>query len=207
MRRLLILLFLLSCQACLCQDTTFRWNLSLNPFAVLEPQSAYGFGLGYRVSSHFELWTEASLLRGDLLHLGDYSQVKGYRQIGQIRYYWNEHFFCAGELRWKRYSMLDSQDFVNAALKDTLVRYVHTSVHTFGGAAFLFGLRQRLGSSHFFLELEAGLGLKDKRVTRKNIPAGYDFYLHYVKIDTPVDIERDVTVPYLPCALRLFYRF
>jgi hypothetical protein len=186
--------------------------LSFNPHSIFEPeQGAVGLGVGYRVSERIELWTEVNYLyKGIFQDRGDFDKLKGFRSITSFKYYYyNKHgMFVGAEFRIKNYSFRDKNTFVNDQTSDTLVNFLYTATHTLTGGAVFWGKRFKLtANGKFEMEVNVGIGVKQRRIQRKDLPAGYS-KLDYRAVDSfsPFsgnDVE--AAYPYLPATFRFVY--
>ncbi len=185
-----------------------RWTLSFNPLGLLELPAAVGVGIGYRLSDKVEIGSETSLLRNGPLPVG--SSLTGIRQIVQLKRFMdkNHHFFLAGEIRYKSFSFLDSNDLINPVTRDTLSG-IHYRTHiSFVGAAFQFGTRLPLSTNgRFQLEITAGLGIKQKTIGRKGIPVEYQNLYHSIDLNVWDLMYTPGTTIYFPGSIRFVYTF
>jgi hypothetical protein len=184
-----------------------RWLLTFNALGMLEPEEAFGAGIGYRASKKIEIWSETSLLK-NVIYRHPY-QLTGIRQVLQVKRSLPRNFFLAAELRYKYYSFRDSTDFFDPVTHDTLSHYGYLSRHLFVGAAVQWGRRYFISKDgKFQLELTIGFGLKDKIFDKVGVPGGYG----YLGRSEDLNLERDVieyrgVIPYLPCSIRFVYSF
>ena len=184
--------------------------ISFNPHSIFEPeQGAVGLGVGYRISNRIEVWTEFNYLyKGFFQDPGYLDNLKGFRSITSFKYYYyNKHgMFVGAEFRLKNYSFHDKNTFINIQAQDTLTNFQHKAIHTLAGGAIFWGKRFKLtANGKFELEGNVGIGIKQRRISRKNIPAGY------VKIEPSEGVFRlrdpnkeDVT-PYIMGIIRFIY--
>ena len=185
-----------------------RWLLSNNPYGFFEWPSAIGFGIGYRLSGHAELWSESSFLWNGVGKTQ--GPVTGFKQViqGKLFPYEKVPFFFALEARYKGYQYRDTNRFINAATKDTLSEFSSFSHHYFFGAALQVGIRTALGSGRRFqVEFILGLGIRKYVHTWYGVPRGYTYDPYRgidIKITDIVDESPDV---YLPGSVRLIYLF
>ena len=116
--------------------------------------------------------------------------------------------FIGAEFRIKNYSFDDKKTFVNMQTNDTLTNFMYRANHTLAGAAVFWGKRFKLtANGKFELEGNVGTGVKQRRISRKNVPAGYS-KLKYRAVDSfsPFN-EKNVeeAYPYLPATVRFIY--
>jgi hypothetical protein len=186
--------------------------LSFNPHSILEPeQGGVGLGIGYRLSERIEIWTELNYLyKGFFQDAGKFDNLKGFRNITSFKYYYNNRLgmFIGAEFRIKNYSFSEKNTFVNVKTHDTLTNFQYTAAHTLACAAVFWGKRLKLtANGKFEMEGNVGIGIKQRRISRKNIPDGYS-KLEYRAIDSFSPFNgRDVedAYPYLPATIRFIY--
>lgn len=188
------------------------WYISLNPHSFLEPeQGAVGLGIGYRISKRIELWTELNYLYRGFAWEGDGPRrLKGVRSITSLKYYYNNKhgFFVGAEFRIKNYSFADENTFINKQTSDTLSGFQYTAAHTLIGGGVFWGKRFKLtANGKFELEGNIGIGVKQRIIKRKNVPAGYSLIEYYVKdrISPIPDNDVEQTLPYFPAIVRFIY--
>jgi hypothetical protein len=187
-----------------------KWSLSLNPFGILELQSAAGIGVGYQFNPHWQVWLESSGLF-QMYNKPAQSCLGGIREILAVKYYFGlrQTLFFAGEFRYKDVFYHDVANFV-----DNNITYMPLNSYTykveniiFGGAAW-FGGQIRLSNNHRWrLEPSIGLGFKGRTVVWHDVPSGYTYEKpvdHLEIIPNPVRTPARFT-PYLPATVRLFY--
>jgi hypothetical protein len=192
-----------------------KWSLSLNPEAVLEPQTALGFGIGYQFTQSLQLWLESSALC-QMYKSPNQSVLGGFREILALKFYFGprQSLFAAGEFRWKQVWYHDVANFYSPAPAGipapgtNINNYTYTLENTvFGGAAW-FGGRIRLSNDHRLrLELSIGLGIKGRTVAWQGVPKGWQYQGGPSKIDIFSTSPRDNSpaLPYIPAAVRLVY--
>jgi hypothetical protein len=118
-----------------------RWEVSFNPLAIFEMPGALGAGIGYRLKSNMQIYSETYLVRGGIP--GPVWVHSGFRQLFQFKRFLDPHYFLAAEVRYKRFSYQDTSDFYNAATHQTLTDQHFLSLHHFFGAALQGGYRLR----------------------------------------------------------------
>ena len=186
--------------------------ISFNPHSIFEPeQGAVGLGVGYRISKRIEVWTELNYLYKSFFKDPGYlDNLKGFRSITSFKYYYyNKHgMFVGAEFRIKNYSFDEKKTFVNMQTHDTLLNFQYNTAHTLAGGAVFWGKRFKVtANGKFELEANAGIGIKQRRISRKNVPAGY-VKLEYRAVDSFVpfpmhDVED--AYPYFPAIVRFIY--
>ncbi len=188
------------------------WYLSFNPHSILEPeQGAVGLGIGNRISKKVEVWTELNYLyKGFAYEGGRFINLKGIRSITSLKYYYsNKHgFFVGAEFRIKNYSFGDNNTFINKQTNDTLTSFRYTAVHTLIGGGIFWGKRFKLtANGKFELEGNLGIGVKQRIIARKNVPAGYSLIEYFAKdrISPVPDNDVEQTLPYFPAIVRFIY--
>lgn len=184
--------------------------LSFNPHSIIEPeQGGVGLGIGYRINKRIEVWTELNYLyKGFFQDPGDFDNMKGFRSITSFKYYYyNKHgMFVGAEFRIKNYSFDDKETFVNMQLNDTLTNFKHKATHTLIGGAVFWGKRFKLtANGKFELEGNVGIGVKQRRISRKNIPAGYSKMEPFNRVFKLIDTDAEDAYPYLPAIVRFIY--
>lgn len=187
--------------------------LSFNPHSLLEPeQGAVGLGVGYRFNKRIEVWTEFNYLFRGLYHPDDeFKNLHGFRSITSFKYFYdNKHgFFVGAEFRIKKYSFNDKSNFENLQAGDSLLNFKYKPSHTLIGGAVFWGKRFKLGANgKFEMEGNIGIGVKERTIDQKNVPAGYT-QIKYRAPDTFPDFFKGVesTIPYLPAIVRFIYHF
>jgi hypothetical protein len=184
--------------------------LTFNPHSILEPeQGAVGLGIGNRISRKFEVWTEFNYLYKGVFYDGrDFTNLKGIRNITQVRYYYStKHgFFVAAEFRLKYYSYDDKNSFVNKQTNDTLSSFGHVASHMLIGGAVLWGKRFKLtANGKFEMEANMGIGAKNRTITRRHVPAGYELMQTFDREGLWPDHNREEALPYFPVVIRFIY--
>lgn len=186
------------------------WSIGFNPLSMGESMSSAGPCMAYRISPRVELWGETSFIFYNLYQLTKWQNLKGYRFIFQPRYYTGKKrtFFVTPELRIKQFSYNTALDFINASIPDTLKNYPHKSAQFLIGGALVFGKQFVLSlRHHLFLEITAGVGAKQRYITRKNIPAGYEYKITQggFGLQPHYEWNNDGT-PYFPLGVRLIWK-
>lgn len=185
--------------------------LSFNPHSIFEPeQGAVGLGVGYRISNRIEVWTELNYLyKGFFQNLGYFDNLKGFRSITSFKYYYyNKHgMFVGAEFRIKNYAFDDKNTFINKQTNDTLTNFQYKATNTIVGGAVFWGKRFKL-TANGKLEMEGnvGIGIKQRRISRKNIPAGYakvEPFESVFRLTPNTDVED--AYPYIPATFRFIY--
>jgi hypothetical protein len=190
------------------------WYLSFNPHSLLEAeQGAVGLGVGYRVSNRIELWTELNYLYKGFFQDPEYfNNLNGFRSITSFKYYYNNKhgFFIGAEFRIKKYSFDDKNTFINSHTNDTLTNFSYKAGHTLIGGGVFWGKRFKLtANGKFELEGNIGVGVKQRIIDRKNVPAGYVVreYFYKDRISPIPDTDVEQTLPYFPAIVRFVYHF
>jgi hypothetical protein len=186
--------------------------LSFNPHSILEAeQGAVGLGIGYRLSNHIEIWTELNYLYKGFFQDPEYfNNLHGFRSTSSFKYYYsNKHgFFVGAEFRIKNYSFDDKNTFVNSQLNDTITNFSYKAGHTLIGGGVFWGKRFKLtANGKFELEGNIGVGVKQRIIARKNVPAGYlvKEYFYRDRISPIPDTDIEQTLPYFPAIVRFVY--
>lgn len=219
MKRLFFFCCFVFPMASLAQKKSFRHTpvyqkglyFSFNPHAVFEPnQAAIGLGLGYRFNKHIEATTEFSYLFSSFLYgITRFKNLSGFRSTTGLRYFYSlKHgFFVGAEFRIKQYTFDDTKSFYNEALNDTLNSFGYRAKHTLIGGAVYWGKRFKItANGKFELEGNIGIGAKQRRIERLNVPEGYKrvrFYDRGFGLVPEYDIED--AYPYFPATFRLIY--
>jgi len=196
---------------------------SFNPFGLIEPQVAIGIGYGNHFTERSEYFTELSYVGNNYIYGNLLSSLHGARLITQYRYHFLQQWkpilnlrlrirkvktdpFMGIEFRMKGYNFSDRNSFVNLTAHDTLKNVLYSAnVFSIGGG-ILFGRTIDIGANgNWKLEITAGIGAKQKFVTLKDHPAGYEPVKNQ-RIDLgPPSIFEAVGMPYVPCTIRLRY--
>lgn len=185
-----------------------RWTLSLNPLGLLEAPTAIGIGIGYRVSPHWELWSETSLLaRG---YYTAVSQIRGFRETFQARWFPipGKACFIGLDLRYKSYSFNSVSDFYNTQNNDTLLNRAYHEDHSFWAVGLTAGWRRKLThNGRLQLEITAGIGFKYKTLHWPGI--GDDYRKQRKSIDLNVNdfLNSRGATAYVPGSIRLIWTF
>ena len=186
-----------------------RWSIGTNPLGFLEPEAAIGLSGAYRLSPHFELWTEPSILSTGFNSVAHWHSLSGYRLIVQPRYYPNKRSpsFFALEWRLKHYHYTNTATFINDAAGDTLINYRHKVSQALSGGALVFGSQATLSRKHnMYLEFTIGIGAKVRVVKRLNIPAGYQYNYPRRHYAFTIDYEQEGGAIYVPLGFRLIWK-
>lgn len=209
-----VLLFLLSV-ICTCNDSSSQtnysyWSIGVNPFSPGESMSSIGPCVSYRVSPGLELWGETSFIFRNL-YVNDYwKNLRGFRFIFQPRVFINKRktFFITPEFRLKQFSYNSALTFINKATVDTLWNYSHKASQVLVGGAFVLGDKFVLSERHhLYIEINMGIGAKQRYINRKNIPAGYKFYVAMGGFGLAPHYEWDNDgTAYFPMSLRLIWK-
>ena len=186
--------------------------ITFNHHSILEPEEGgVGLGLGYRLNKHIEIWTEFNYLyRGFFLDPEIKENMRGFRNITTFKYCYSiKHGFYVGlDLRIKKYSFNDKNTFYNTSLNDTLVNFNYQSANTLIGAGLFWGKRFKLsGNGKFELEGNVGIGVKQRYIQRRKVPAGYELriYYPYDRISPIPDNDVEQALPYFPAIVRFIY--
>ncbi|MEO7265044.1 MAG: hypothetical protein ABIW38_09035 [Ferruginibacter sp.] len=186
--------------------------LSFNPHSIFEPQQgAVGIGAGYRINKRWEVWNELNYLyKGFLQDPNEFKNLQGIRNITSLKYFYNNKhgFFVGTEFRYKHYSFDDKNTFINSQLNDTLRNIPYKSSHTLLGGGVFWGKRFKVtANGKFELEGNVGLGVKQRYIKRKQVPAGYEKINYYVKdrIFLLPDFDEEQSLPYFPAIVRFIY--
>ena len=195
---------------------------SFNPFGLLEPQIAVGFGFGKRFSLRSEYFTELSYLNKNPLYNENINSFRGIRFLAQYRYHFLQRWesirlrskekiaklnpFIGFEFRLKRFQFSDKANFVDQSTRDTLSNFLYTANATSLGGAVVFGHSYDVsGNGKWKIEISAGVGVKQKLVNIVNPTSGYTvMVLRKVDWGFPNKYE-SVSTPYFPFAIRLQY--
>jgi hypothetical protein len=191
-------------------DKPNRWSLSFNAPGLLEPQLAFGVGVGYQATNCLQIWLESSAL-GQFYLKPAQSCLGGVREILALKFYFGPRqiLFFAGEFRWKQVYYHDVANFENPVTMGDMKNYTYKLENIiFGGAAW-FGGRIRISENHRWrLEPSIGMGFKGRTVEWQGVPKGYG-YEHQSSIsDNPFSTSPRDAVPltlYFPASVRLVY--
>ncbi len=186
-----------------------KWSLSMNPFGVLELQSALGIGIGYQINLHWQVWLESSALF-QMYKSPDQSCLGGIREILAVKYYFGirQSLFFAGEFRYKHAYYHDVENFVDNPIFLPLDNYTYTVENIIFGGAGWFGGQIRLSNNHRLrLEPSIGLGFKGRTVVWHDVPSGYTYEKPLDRLEiipNPVRTPGRL-IPYVPATVRLVY--
>lgn len=189
--------------------------LSVNPFAVLEPQAAYGMAVGYTFNENFDVSTEYSRLSkpnwGDA---GSYINIKGFRSITTLKFttstdeWRRSRNFIAAEFRIRKFSFDDVQDFTDVASHNTIRDYWFKNNTTVKGLAVLAGKQKDMcENGKWVLEFTAGIGVKQTTVNRENTPANMTIVPVEAALGEIPNYRNEQTSVYFPLALRVIMKF
>lgn len=196
---------------------------SFNPLALAEPQMAVGAGYGFRWTKRSELFTELSLLSDNPFYKNFDNNLFGFRAITQYRYHFlrpwvqygwfgrgiqSDGSFLSFEARVKNYWFSGTESFINQQTNDTLSLHPYRANATVLGGAILLGDVYDLSrNGKLRLEMSAGIGVKQKMVRMKNLPAGFQLWDKGVREWSFVPrIYDPYGFFYLPFAVRLQYK-
>lgn len=188
--------------------------LSYNPFAILEPQAAYGIGIGYQFNPQFEMVNEPSVISKPLwTSEGNYTNIKGFRNITTFKFttssdeWLGTKNFIAAEIRFKKIIFDDMADFTNQATrivtKDVAFINKTTSI---GIAAILGKQKDLLENGRLVVEFTAGVGLRYIGIYRQNTPANSTIVAKEAGFGEIPNYRNNETSFYFPLALRLIMR-
>lgn len=194
------------------QGADRRVGIFINPLSPLEPQQgAVGAGVTVMLARRWDVSLELNyLFEGFVQDMDDYSS-QGYRGIFTVKRFSKSRIFFYGlDTRLKYFSFSDKTDFVNDATIDTLFNYRHDASNTIFGIGAIVGIRLPISKNKkWAIEIQTGIGDKYREVTRKNIPAGYEFFEN--------DKPKDLNIPslqktsgntvYFPSGIRIIYFF
>ena len=185
------------------------WSLSMNPLGILEPQAAFGLGIGYQFDPNWQLWLESSVLF-QLYNVSPPSCVNGFREILALKYYFGarQSLFVAGEVRWKQVNYDDVANFYNRSDTVRVNNYAYRLVNIVSGAAVWFGGRVRLSDDHRWrIEPSVGLGFKGRTIRWHGVPEGYQYQTQLDKLNpfTTSPRENSGLTVYFPATLRFVY--
>lgn len=201
--------------------------ITYSPFNWLEAQMPVGLGFANQFSERSEVYTELSWITRTPFYSIEADKLSGFRAIAQYRY----HIFGGGfpiigflrrrrsmmihasesfiglESRIKTYNFSAKYDFINSSGPDTLHQYQYNANAVVWGGAFVFGKAFSISrDDRLQLEINVGIGGKEKTVKFKNVPAGYKPVTNIGGWGLkPPGIQESVGNPYFPCALRIRY--
>lgn len=190
------------------QSSRHSLSIGINPLSVAEPFASIGPFVGVHLSSRIECWSEISFYYTNLYKLNNWTGLSGFRFIFQPRYYpgRTREFFIAPEFRLKQYNYTGhNKNFINSDTQDTLKGINYSARQSLPGGALVVGWHHQLfNHKSVFVEITAGIGVRERNITYRNIPAGYEYELvqggfglkpHY-------DWNKD-SAPYIPLGIRL----
>lgn len=192
---------------------TSRFGIFINPLGPVEFQEgAAGLGVNAMLSRRWDISAELSYLyQGWGEKTYDKIIHNGYRAVFTVkRLSYTRVFFYGLDFRIKSYDFTDQLDFINTTIPDTLYNFKHNGRNTLYGFGGLAGLRLPLSKNRkWAMELNLGIGAKFRKISRKNVPAGYQ----YTDIIRPKDFsfiyEQNFEgwTGYVPGAVRFMYLF
>jgi hypothetical protein len=188
--------------------------LSVNPFAILEPQAAYGAGVGYRINELVEISTEyAQIQPSAIMGEGNYTNIQGFRSVTQFKYslsvneYTKSKTFIGAEFRLRKYSFDDQASFTNKATGATIKDYNFKNTTTVKGFAGIIGKQWDFGEdSRWALELTAGIGLRFKNIQRDGTPDNTFIVPKTMGFGETPNYVDNYTSVYFPIGLRVMVR-
>jgi hypothetical protein len=190
-------------------DKPNKWNLSFNAFGLLEPQMAFGVGVGYQATNWLQIWLESSAL-GQFYQKPAQSCLGGVREILALKFYFGPRqcVFFASEFRWKQVYYHDVANFSDNSTMGDLKNYTYKLEDIIFGGAVWFGGRIRISNNHRWrLEPSIGMGFKSRTVVWHGVPQGFG-YEHTDSDIIPFSTSPRVSTPltfYLPATVRLVY--
>lgn len=191
-------------------DSPRRWSLSFNAPGLLELQMAIGIGVGYQVTSWWQIWLESSALC-QFYQKPEQSCIGGIREILAMKFYFGprQSLFAAAEFRWKQVYYHDVENFENPATPAELKSYTYTLENIIFGGAVWFGGRIKISQNHRWrLEPSIGLGIKSRTVVWHGVPQGYEYQRGGLVDNDPLSVSPRNSTPgtlYLPASVRLVY--
>lgn len=188
--------------------------LSVNPLSVLEPQAAYGMGVGFRINEDWEISTEYALIKPNiLLGEGKYTNLNGSRSVTQLKYtvsvneYTQSKFFIGLEYRNKNYSFTDVADFTLKNTGATLKEVQHTNNTQVNGYGFIIGKQYDLGvDSKWAIEFLAGVGVRVKTINREGVPENSYIVAKDLGFGETPNYLNNYKALYFPVGIRLMVR-
>jgi hypothetical protein len=191
-------------------DKPNKWSLSFNAPGLLEPQLAFGIGVGYQATNCLQIWLESSAL-GQFYQKPAQSCIGGIREILALKFYFGprQTFFFAGEFRWKQVYYHDVANFLDPGTTVDLKNYTYKLENiVFGGAAW-FGARIRISENdRWRLEPSIGLGFKGRTVVWHGVPEGFGYEHGGISSENPFSTSprnSESLTLYLPASVRLVY--
>mgnify|MGYP000888039381 CR=1 FL=1 len=189
-----------------------KFGIFMNTLSLLEiQQAAIGAGINYKIAHRWDTSLELNYLFDGFMQAADDYNSQGYRGIITLKRFSKTRVFFYGlDLRLKYFSFSDKREFKNETTGDTLYNFEHDAANTLIGVAGITGVRLPISrNKKWAFEFNTGIGIKLRTVTRKNIPAGYEYFnndmsRHY-NYTTGQDISGET--PYFPTAVRIMYFF
>lgn len=191
-------------------DSPRRWSLSFNAPGLLELQMAIGLGVGYQLTSHWQIWLESSGLC-QFYQKPAQSCIGGVREILAMKFYFGPQnaLFFASEFRWKQVYYHDVDNFGSTTTSAELKNYTYRLENIVFGGAFWFGGRIRISQNHRWrLEPSIGLGIKSRTVVLHGVPEGYQYRIGELDHDDPFPTSPRYSSPvtfYAPASVRIVY--
>ncbi len=206
---------------------TYSSYLVYNPFSWIEGQMPVGIGFARQFTERSEIYTELAWVTKTPFYSTEPESLSGFRAIAQYRYHINSggfpilgffrrqrglvrnvsESFIGLEGRIKTYNFTARYDFINPTAADTLQKYLYKANAFVWGGAIIFGKAFSISrGDRLQLEINIGIGGKEKTVKYKNLPAGFKPVTFTGGWGLkPPGIQESVGNPYFPCALRIRY--
>jgi Protein of unknown function (DUF3575) len=181
-KNIIYLLFLITSNCFSQTNKKNQFSIGTNPLSLVEPHTGIGFCISDKFNEKIGVWGEFTYFFNNPYILNEWKNFKGYRLIIQPRYYINssKNIFIAPELRIKGFSFDSKLNYLNKTTNDTLRNFITPESQKIIGGAIIVGKDINLGK-YFFLELTAGFGARQRIISRKNLPIGYE-YLEIEKV-------------------------
>lgn len=200
--------------------------VSLNFLSAAESQFAFGPSFGLRFSKRSEVFVEANYVaQSPFYGITDYTNLRGTRLVLEYRYLFVQNVrpllgliksipvkrfnsFVGVHGMLKPVTFQAKENFVNAALRDTLTNYAFRANAVTAGFAVIFGAVYDLSSNKKWkLEVNLGIGGKDRKVKVKSAPAGYQLqeYMGDREWVYIAPLHEESSGVYIPVGLRVRY--
>ncbi|MBP9213273.1 MAG: DUF3575 domain-containing protein [Chitinophagaceae bacterium] len=188
--------------------------LSVNPLAVLEPQSALGAGVGFRFNDYLEISTEyATLGSSKMFDAYRFNGVTGFRSVTQLKYTigMNEDkyskTFVGAEARYKTYTYTDVASFTNKQSGSVTKDCAYKNTTSVKGFAGIIGKQFDLGYlSNWSLEFSAGVGVRFTDIQRNGTPENSNIVPKDIGFGEIPNYVDHYTAFYFPIAVRVMVR-
>ncbi len=172
--------------------------ITFNPLALAEPHMAIGAGFGNRFTERSEYFAEFSYVMKPIFYDMNITSLNGYRLLTQYRYHFLQRWrplinlgkkrrdrtarlnpFVGVECRIKRFSFSDNISpalfLQNSTTGDIIKDFSYKAKALVLSTAIVFGGSYNINDK-WKLEIAGGIGGRNRRVSFKNLPNGYEVF-------------------------------